>query len=316
MKRDCPTIQELLAFDTVARYASVTQAADVLCLTVSAVSKQLAGLEQFVGVPLLEKSGRGLRLTPQGQAYWRKVSDGVRIIEAATFEMRAARQGAGLLTLASVPTFLTKWLIPRLPGFRQRHPGITLSFSQHLAVNEPLPAGVDVAIRYGDGDWPGVVSDYIAGREFVLVGAPALFGSSGQPVAPADLAGQTLLHHAEAPSAWRLWAQQHGVKGLHDRTGPRFAQYSAMIQAAATGLGVALIPRILVLDELASSALVSPCGDPVVVGQAHYLCYRRDAPLETPLAAFRGWILEQAQASGEVIAKPPATDAAAVSRAP
>jgi len=125
MKRDCPTIQELLAFDAVARYESVSKAAEVLCLTVSAVSKQLAGLELFMGQRLLEKRGRGVQLTPLGQLYWQKIATSLRMIEAATFEVRSNAADSGVLSLACVPTFLTKWLIPRLPDFRRAHPSIT-----------------------------------------------------------------------------------------------------------------------------------------------------------------------------------------------
>jgi DNA-binding transcriptional LysR family regulator len=293
MKRDCPTIQELMAFDAVARYGSITQAAEVLCITVSAVSKQLAGLERFVERPLLQKSGRSVQLTPQGQMYWQKISGSLRAIEAATFELRSQVSGAGILTLASVPTFLTKWLIPRLPSFRQQFPGVTLSFYQHLAVNESIPASVDVAIRYGSGEWPGVLSDYIAGREFVPVCSPALFGGVHRPILPIDLVGHALLHHREAPSAWHQWAVKHGVTDLHDQSGPRFAQYSSVIQAAVSGLGISLVPQCLVQDELKQGTLISPCGDSVTIDQGHYLCYRPDRQNSHLLASFRSWILDK-----------------------
>lgn len=290
MKRNCPTIQELLAFDAIARYKSVTDAANALCITVSAVSKQLARLESFMGRPLLEKSGRGVRLTPQGMMYWQKISGGLRAIETATFEFWADTSDAGLLTLASTPTFLTKWLIPRLPDFRQQHPGITLSFSQHLGPNENIPAGVDAAIRYGSGDWQGVVAEYIAGKEFVVIWSPDLLPGGEAIKSPADIAGKTLLHHEEAPSAWRQWAVQHKVTEIDTLAGPRFAQYSAAIQAAISGLGIALAPRVLVLDELAQGLLVSHCGEPVIVDQGHYLCCRPDRQETAAFSAFRSWI--------------------------
>src|SRR6218665_1195660 len=104
MKRNCPTIQELLAFDAVARYDSLTQAAGALCITIGAVSKQIAGLEAFLGVTLLAKQGRGVQLTPAGRAYWQKISASLRAIETATYEARSGGARVGLLTLASVPT--------------------------------------------------------------------------------------------------------------------------------------------------------------------------------------------------------------------
>ena len=310
MKRDCPTIQELLAFDAVARHESITLAAGALCITVSAVSKQIAGLEAFLGGrELLQRSGRGVQLTPQGRVYWQKISGGLRAIETATFEARSGDAGAGLLTLASVPTFLTKWLIPRLPAFSKKSRQVTLSFSRHLEPTEGIPVGVDAAIRYGTDGWPGVVSEYIAGREFVLIAARSLVEERHRIAQPADLLGHTLLHHEGAPTAWRQWASEHGMAENHTISGPRFAQYSSLIQAAVNGLGIGLVPRILVQAELAEGALVSPCGSPVIVDQGHYLCYRPDRLTLPGFAAFRTWLLEQgAECRGaEGLASPAAT---------
>lgn len=294
MKRDCPTIQELLAFDAVARHESITQAAGALCITVSAVSKQIAGLEAFLGGrELVQRNGRGVQLTPQGRVYWQKIAGGLRAIETATFEARSGNAGAGLLTLASVPTFLTKWLIPRLPAFSQKSRQVTLSFSRHLEPTDGIPPGVDAAIRYGTDGWPGVVSEYIAGREFVLIAARALVEDRHRIAQPADLRGHTLLHHEGAPSAWRQWAAQHDVAENHILSGPRFAQYASLIQAAVNGLGIGLVPRILVQAELAEGTLVIPCGSPVMVDQGHYLCYRPDRLTMPGFEAFRTWILEQ-----------------------
>jgi DNA-binding transcriptional LysR family regulator len=292
MKRICPTISELLAFDATARYESVTMAAEVLCLSVSAISKRLAGLETFVGKPLLMKKGRGLRLTPTGREYWSKISPALRTIESATIETAAGDSGGGVLTLASAPTFLTKWLIPRLSDFRCRHPGVTFSFNQHLGLSEALAFDVDAAIRYGSGTWPGVVSDYIAGREFVCIHSPESLKNGKQIRTPKDLPGHALLHHEEAPYAWNTWGEWHGLDQVRMLSGPRFAQYSALIQAVLNGFGVGLVPRILVEEELREGRAVI-LGDPVDVDQGHYLCYdasRLDRPV---FAAFRSWLLTE-----------------------
>jgi LysR family transcriptional regulator, glycine cleavage system transcriptional activator len=297
MKRLCPTINELLAFDAVARYESITHAASALCISVSAVSKQIAGLESFLGKALLEKHGRGVVLSVAGRLYWQKIAPSLRSIESASYEVRSAVSGSGVLTLASVPTFLTKWLIPRLPSFSQQYPGVILSFSQHLAAHEDMPDHVDVAIRYGHGQWRGLVCDYIAGREFVLVASPDLLAQGSPALAAQAIPSQTLLHHEGAPSAWLQWAASHGVAERDTLSGPRFAQYSALIQAAISGLGVGLVPKVLVLDELAAGSLIIPAGGAVEVDQGHYLCFRSDR-LEAPvLSAFRNWILSQVRSS-------------------
>jgi len=297
MKRDCPTIQELLAFDAVARHQSITLAAGTLCITVSAVSKQIAGLESFLGRALLQRNGRGVQLTSQGRVYWQKISGSLRAIETATFEARSGDAGSGLLTLACVPTFLTTWLIPRLPVFSQKSRHVMLSFSRHLEPNDDLPVGVDAAIRYGPDSCPGVVSEYIAGREFVLIVARAVVEEKHRMVQPADIAGHTLLHHEGAPTAWRQWAVQHEVPEVQTLAGPRFAQYSALIEAARNGLGIGLVPKLLVQNELAERTLLSPCGTSIRVDQGHYLCYRSDRLNLPAFATFRQWLLQEGVAS-------------------
>lgn len=294
MKRLCPTIHELLAFDAVARCESLTHAASALCITVSAVSKQITSLEDFVGRELLQKSGRGVTLTGHGRIYWQKISGSLRALETATLEMQSGDASAGVLTLASVPTFLTKWLIPRLPSFRKTSPSVTLSFSQHLGPLDEMPWGVDAAIRYGNGEWPGVVSEYIAGKEFVLIASPDLLAT--HPVEqPADIPLNTLLHHEGAPNAWQQWAASNGVSDSAVHPGPRFAQYSAVIQAVVSGLGVAVVPHILVTEELANGTIVlPPCGVPMTMAQGHYLCFRPDRGEIPALAEFRRWLSTQA----------------------
>jgi DNA-binding transcriptional LysR family regulator len=179
-----------------------------------------------------------------------------------------------------------------LPDFRKTAPSVTLSFSQHLGTFEDMPSGVDIAIRFGHGQWPGVVSDYIAGKEFVLIASPSLV-TADQLGSPLDILQSTLLHHEGAPMAWRKWAIKHGLLETNVQSGPRFAQYSAVIQAAVSGLGVALVPRILVLEELSDASLVAPFGETIVVDQGHFLCFRADRADMPALSAFRSWILSR-----------------------
>ncbi|MEJ5032123.1 LysR substrate-binding domain-containing protein [Comamonas sp. MYb69] len=292
MKRDCPTIQELLALDAVARHSSLTLAASSLCVTTSAVSKQIASLEGFLATALLQKLGRGVELTPVGRSYWLKITGSLRSLETATYEVRAGAD-TNVLTLSCVPTFFTRWLIPRLPRFRQAHPRATLSFSRHLAPLENLPAHVDAAIRYNPADYAGVVNEYIAGREFVVIASSALMQGLHKIQDPADVLAHTLLHHEEAQGAWSQWAAAHGITHQLLIAGPRFAQYSALIQAARCGLGIAFVPLILVEDELAEGVLVTPFEGATAVEHGHYLCYRPDRMQSPAFAQLRQWLLTE-----------------------
>lgn len=292
MRRICPTVQELLAFDAVARYESVTLAASDLCMSVSGVSKQVAGLEFFIGKRLIRKHGRGVQLTKAGQEYWKKISLALRMIEAATTEAKEDECASDLLVLASVPTFLTEWLIPRLSDFRQRHPDVTFVFKQHVDLNADFPCDVDAVISHGLGRWPEITTEYLVGREFVCIYSPELVGNGESIRHPKDLVAHPLLHLVDAPLAWRKWRDDFGIREEETRDGPRFTQYSAVIQAAMSGLGVGLVPRILVSNELEEGRVIAFsrfCYE----DQGHYLCFRADKLERPALTAFRSWLHEQ-----------------------
>ena len=289
LRRGCPALHELLALDAIARHGSLQQAARALCITPGAVSKQLANLESFIGHKLVHRSGRTLALTVAGRRYWQATCEPLQSLAAATFAVRTGSDG-GVLMLACVPTFLTKWLIPRLPALREACPALTLGFCHHLAPEaNAFPPGVDLAIRYGSGQWPGMQVEYLAGREFVAVCQPALQSPDG-----AGLERQVLLHHHEAPDAWSHWARAHRRTALNSLAGPRFVQYSAIIQGALSGLGVALVPRILVEAELAAGSLVIAAGGVIDVDHCHYLCYPDGALERTAVQEFRQWLLNAA----------------------
>lgn len=292
MKRLCPTIQELLAFDAVARYESMTTAANILCISVSGISKQIAGLEDYIGRSLLQKNGRGIRLTPAGHEYWKKISPCLRGVELATSDIRDQATNSGPLVLPCAPTFLTKWLIPRLAAFKDRHPGTSFAFRQHVELYGAFPSGIDAAICHGVGRWPGVKCDYIVGREFVCIYAPSLRIKTRFDQTPDDLIRNNILLHLEdAPVAWDTWAKQHGINEIKAWPGPRFVQYSAVIQAVLSGFGVGLVPRFLVEKQLREGRIHALCSF-IDRDQGHFLCYRESALEQTAFSSFRDWLLE------------------------
>jgi LysR family glycine cleavage system transcriptional activator len=294
MKRLFPTMAGLLAFDCVARHESVTRAAEELCLSLSAVSKQLAALQAFVGRPLFEKDGRGVQLTASGREYWLKISPSLRMIESASAE--AQRQGGNseLLVLGCVPAFLAKWLIPRLADFKRLYPAATFVFRHHVGLKEAFPPDVDATISHGLGDWGDVSCEYIAGRQFVCIFSPEL-AMKGRPIrTPGDLLAHPLLHLEDSPLAWRKWAVHHGLDAGQAQYGPHFVFYSAVIEAVRSGLGVGLVPRILVEDLLQQGRVVAFRNSPYE-DRGHYLCFRNDRPERPVFAAFRRWLLEQGE---------------------
>lgn len=297
MKHPYPNVAELLAFTSSAKHLNFSRAARALGLTPSAVSRQIASLEAAFGVQLFIRDGRNLVLTRAGSVYLSRVAGPLRDIGNASLELMSAAGQSDLLTIASVPTFTTKWLIPRLPDFLSSTPGATISFSRHLAQGDPFPLDLDAAIRYGDGNWEGVVCDYIDGRHFILVCSPDYHRRHPLRI-PEDTAHAPRLLHGQAEQVWAQWAQCYGVRGLHALGGPRFEQYSVLFQAAQAGLGLALVPAFLVADNLAAGTLIEPIAAPIEVDQGHYLCYFPER-IETrpPLAQFRRWVLSQVEAT-------------------
>ena len=292
MKRSCPTIGELLAFDAVAHYESVTKAATALCMSVSGVSKQLAGLEAFIGKSLVERSGRGIQLTPKGREYWSKISPCLEKIRAATAEARDEGPSDDVLVLATVPGFLAKWLIPRLPDFKLRHPAAHFVFRQHINLKDPFPPDVDAVIAHGLTSWPRTKRDYLVGREFVCFYPPKLTEGKRVIKTPGDLLNYPLLHLENATLEWHQWATHHGLDDERTLAGPRFAQYGAIIQAVLSGFGVGLAPKILVAEEIEQGKLIE-FGSLIEENQGHYFYYRADR-VQRPIAkAFRMWLIEQ-----------------------
>lgn len=290
----------MLTFLASVKHLNFSRAAHELGLTPSAVSRQVSNLEAHLGVRLFVRDGRQLALTQAGQTYHARIKEPLREICHASLEILASRDQADLLTIASVPTFTTKWLVPRLPRFLALEPSVTLSFRRHLAHGDPFPPELDAAVRYGDGRWEGVLSDYLDGHTFALVGSPEF--AQRHPIRePADVVGAPRLVHEQAASAWIKWAEQYGVTKMRALAGSRFEQYSVLIQAACAGLGLALVPEFLIRDLLSSGALIEPIDAPIEVDdQGHYLCCPAERLAAKPgLQRFRAWMIAECRGPSE-----------------
>lgn len=291
MRRVCPSIQELQAFEAAARHMSITRAATELCVTQGAVSRQILSLEDWLGVPLFERVKQRLVLTQAGHTYLARIRPSLFSLETATIELRASATAAGVLTLACVPTFGAKWLIPRLPDFKRKHPDITVSFVPYSQNGDFISGGtVDVAIRFGEGVWPNAVVDYLTGRELLAVAAPAI----AQEIRHAqDVAGWPLLHHTSVPHAWEDWRVSAGLEGIKSYEGARFDQFSLLIEAVIAQLGVALVPACLISSELLSGKVQAISGNTIEGWKGYYLCYPEERQHLPAVMAFREWLITQ-----------------------
>ncbi len=293
LRRFSPPLHLLRAFSTVRRAGGVSRAAEALQLTQSAVSKQVRELEDWVGVPLFERTRNRLALTPAGERYEEAVREVLARIEAATLELVASDGGVGSLRLSSLPTFAAKWLIPRLPQFQQRHPEVTLHFVPYVQGYEIDQPGLDCSILFGDGRWPGASAHYLAGNDVALI-APRTKVADWPIAAPADLRDHTLLRHGTVPQAWARWGEKHGVDSGRWPTGPQFDQFQTLIRAVMAGMGLGLVPRCLVQDEIAAGLVREPLADGGYRSELGYwLCYPEARSRLQPLVCFRDWLLEE-----------------------
>lgn len=295
MRRRIPSIESLAAFEASARHLSFTRAATALSLTQSAVCKQVAVLENYLGVALFHRIRKRISLTEAGQVYMRQVIDGLDRLERDTVAIMTHRGMGDVLELAVIPTFATRWLIPRLPDFQRQCPGITLNLTTRAEHFLFADTSFDAAIHFGSAVWPGAVSTWLFGEEMIPVLSPALW----QPEAcsdPAALARLPLLHQSARHDAWPRWFEVAGAGTVEAISGPRFELFSMLVEAARAGLGVALVPRFLVQAELTSGDLVAPFGTALCSDKAYFLACpegRQDRPA---LQQFAQWLGSQAQA--------------------
>lgn len=290
MRRFCPSISDLQTFEIAARQGSFTRAAQELCITQGAVSKQIKSLETFLGVTLFRRTRAGLILTQAGHAYLNDIRAALNRLEAASLAIMSHQGRGGILHINCMPTLGAKWLIPRLPILRKSYPDLQLVFRPYRMDYDFDTPEVDAAIRFGTGSWPDVRCDYITGRELVPVCAPGLFESP--PTEAIHLLSKPLLHHTTAPHLWPSWFLDVGIKDARTNNGAHYEQYFFLSQAAAAGIGLALIPRCLIEDELSEGKLIIPFSRPFKAREGYYLCYPEHKSNLPALQVFRQWLLE------------------------
>lgn len=294
MRRLHPPTGLLLAFVTTARFGSVSRAAEALALSQSAVSKQVLELERWLGVTLFERVRRRLVLTAHGAHYEGAVRPVLAQLESATLELLATASGGGSLRVSSLPTFAAKWLIPRLPRFRQQEPKVELMFVPYVQGYDFTRADLDCAIRYGDGNWPGAHATYLTGRRMSLIAPPGIRLRS-----PRDIARHSLLQHVSVPQAWGRWCEAHQVHGVNPLMGPQLDQYHSLIRAVMAGMGLALVPECLVEEDVKAGLVDAPLNDAYTDPAGYYLCTPHAKTQLRSVSAFRNWLVQECLVGGE-----------------
>jgi len=293
MRRKIPSTAALTAFEAAARHQSYTKAADELAVTQSAVCRQIAGLEEFLGVHLFRRNRRGVALTEAGLAYSRAVAARLDEVERDTLELMARGAAGGTLELGVVPTFATKWLLPRLPSFVQRHPGIHVNLTSRTRPFLFDDSGLDAAIHAGEAKWPGTEGVFLIHETLVAVCSPRLIAPK-TTLTKADWRRVPLLQQGTRPYVWRQWFASMGMEVEGDLSGPRLELFSMLTEAAIQGMGIALIPPFLVEDELKRGRLIKASSHSFPSDRSYHLIYPEGKAENAALDAFRAWIVELA----------------------
>lgn len=298
-----PPLNALRAFAVAGRHLSFSRAASELHVTPAAVGQQVRALEVHLGTALFVRQNRALALTEAGQALLPGVSAAFDQL-GLSLEAFYRRGRTRPLTVSVEPSFGARWLLSRLDHFRERHPGIEIRLDATARLVDFARENVDVGIRYGGGEYPGLQADRLLEERVFPVCSPRLVEGPRALREPPDLAGHTLLHSDWNPDNptwpdWEMWLQAAGVEDVDATAGPQFAGpdgYGLMLAAAVAGQGVALASSVLAHDDLQAGRLVRPFAMSVPQQYAYYVVYPIGTAETSRAATFRDWLL--AEASG------------------
>ena len=288
-----PPLNAVRAFEAVGRRGSVKLAAEELFVTPGAVSRQLALLEEHLGMSLFKRSHRQITLTHSGTLYLQGVSDALLRLSDATDEIKSTK-GRNPLRIWCPMTFGLRWLVPRLPAFRAAQADRDVVFTTSLGPIDFDTRATGVAIRIGQGNWPGCASHRLMDIELTPVCSPALLQRLGPMTSPADLNRATLLQSAARPDYWRLWLTAAGASDIDPDRGITFESVSLAYQMALDGAGVAMGQLALVTDDLKAGRLVAPFAQCTDSTDAFYLIYPNRLASDSFVTLFRDWLLGEA----------------------
>ncbi len=292
MRTDLPPLSALVAFETVARRLSFARAADELHLTPSAVSHQIAKLEQFLGFLLFERTPRGITLSDAGEYYLNRVAGALGAIGNATNDVRKGVRNT--LYIHSSTSLASLWLMPRLGKFVRAFPDISLYLSASPVHSDFALGQVDVDIRYGVPEWPNLVVEPIFEERILPLASPDLLAS--QPVhVPADLLKRPLIQSTVSLVQWPAWFASRKIIGMPDRFAFRFDRASMSLEAAVQGLGIAL-ESDRIASQYIEAGRLRPVFHPAwsLAIKAHFMVYPARHAQRVEVSQFVAWMREQA----------------------
>jgi LysR family glycine cleavage system transcriptional activator len=286
--RRLPNLAALRVFEAAARHQNFSRAADETHVTHGAVSHQVRALEQDLGVALFTRHGKRLTITPQGTRFAQVVRHALQDIANATQALREETRQKRL-TVSAIPSFAARWLAPRLGKFIDQNPDTELVLQSSGQLHDLVRDGIDVGIRFGQGQYPSLVVERLMGDSYYPVASPD-YNQGQLPTSPLQLTPAQLLRSDEP---WLPWFQAAGLKWAEPSGGVRFQDLSLLIRSAMDGNGIALVRHVVATQEIASGELVRLFDVAVKSPWDYYLAYPPDALHKPQVQAFRHWLLEE-----------------------
>ena len=299
--RSIAHLNALRAFEASARHQSFSLAAQELNVTPAAVGQLVRTLEDWLGSPLFVRSTSGrarLVTTEVAEQALPDIRAGLERLAVGLERLRSGSAG-GVLTVTVSPAFAAKWLLPRIERFQAAWPETDLRLDTSLKPVDFVAQRIDVGVRYGRGQWPGLAAEKLMDEEVYPVCAPALLATATLQ-APGDLRGQVLIHDQSVDTStgfasWQAWLRHAGVQGVPTDRGLRINNSAAVLQAAIDGQGVALARSVMAHDDLAAGRLVRLFPQVRLESAlAYYVVYRPECIAQPKVAAFRDWLLREA----------------------
>jgi LysR family glycine cleavage system transcriptional activator len=291
MTRKLPPLNSLPCFEAAARLLNFSKAADELNVTPGAISRAVKHLEDQLNVSLFERGTRSVRLTTVGEPYARAVRDVLEQLATAT-AVAAARRSESTLNVSTSDGFAGRWLVPRLYRFHRAHGGIDVRVSTTGKLTNFLGDGIDIAIRYGSGSYPGLTAEFLTDEEVFPVCSPKLLKGAHPLRRPEDLKHQTLIRDTY-PIDWAAWLASANVKGVNPHRGLTFDSYTFAVEAAVQGEGVVLGRTMLVAADLAAGRLVRPFKHTLKAVSSFYVVYPPEAIRQRKVKVFRDWLFAE-----------------------
>lgn len=283
-----PPLNSLRAFESAARLMSFTLASKELFVTHGAISKQVKILEEYVGMPLFIRQHRSLRLTDEGEMYFVSVQSALQTINSASADLMIQPLQAQTLAINVLPSLTISWLIPRMEQFKTRFPHLYVDLSIGDFEVDFSSAKYDIAVRSATSAPKGANVMKLMDEDLCLVCSPEM---SLQLSSLEAINQMTLLKHTTRPDLWNVWAEDVGIK-LTTENKFGVEHFYMLSQAAASGMGVALIPRFFIEDELASGKLVIPFDAKFTSPYSYYLLTPKSSNLSLKVQSFIDWLLE------------------------